>query len=53
MEYNGLKINVPCGYDKILTAYYGNYMECVPMTSAHGYPFYKEQKEYLEKNELS
>lgn len=53
MEYNGLKINVPCGYDKILTAYYGNYMECVPMVSAHDYPFFKVQKEYLEQNGLS
>lgn len=48
MDFNGMKINVPIGYDEILKLYYGDYMEYTMGQSAHGYPVYAEQKEYLQ-----
>ena len=46
-DFNGLKINIPIGYDEILTSYYGNYMTPSSIGMGHDYPVYKKQKLYL------
>lgn len=48
MQFNTMMIDVPSGYDKILSKEYGNYMEMHNVPSTHGYPVYAEQKEFLE-----
>ncbi len=48
MDFNGLKINIPIGYNDILTSFYGNYMNPVQISKYHNYPLYKKQKLFLE-----
>lgn len=47
MPFENIMINVPSGYDKILKRRYGDYMTPVKGLSAHDYPFYKKQDEWL------
>lgn len=49
MPFENIRIAVPVGYDAILKAMYGDYHKEVRGASAHSYPFYAEQKEYLKK----
>ena len=44
-----MDIAVPREYDKVLTLGYGNYMEMKRNTAAHEYPFFKNQKAFLEE----
>lgn len=48
MQFENIEINVPVGYDKILNTLYGHYNEYQMGLSAHNYPFYKKQREYLQ-----
>ena len=36
MPFEYIKIPVPCGYDRLLTQIYGNYMEFPPMDKREG-----------------
>ncbi len=47
-----IEIPVPGGYDAALTRQYGDYMKMVRGASAHGYPFFSKQKEYLKSHGL-
>jgi lipopolysaccharide cholinephosphotransferase len=50
VPFENLMVAIPNGYHEILTTMYGDYM--VPVKGkgcAHGYPFYREQEEYLKK----
>ena len=50
VDFEMLQAPIPAGYDSILTACYGSgYMTPVNYGTAHGYPFYKEQQEYIDK----
>ena len=51
VDFEVLKAPIPEGYDAVLKACYGDgYMTPVKQVSTHGYPFYKEQQEWLDKN---
>ncbi len=43
------EIPIPAGYKEFLTAHYGDYMTKHNYGSSHDYPFYKEQKQVLER----
>lgn len=45
LPFENMEIAVPCGYDEILTAKYGNYHEMTQTRGAHDYPFYKDMVE--------
>ncbi len=47
-DFNGMKINVPIGYDEILKKYYGNYLLPSNKGRQHQYPVYAKQKSYLK-----
>ena len=50
MKFENMNVDVPIGYDEVLKAYYGDYMEFVKFTGVHDYPFYKHmQKELLKQ----
>jgi lipopolysaccharide cholinephosphotransferase len=49
LDFEGMKVSAPVGYDKVLTRSFKNYMEPKQNISRHDYPFFKNQKEYLEK----
>jgi lipopolysaccharide cholinephosphotransferase len=49
LDFEGMKISAPVGYDRILTQMYGDYMELKQCGGMHDYPFFKNQKEFLEK----
>lgn len=49
MPFEILQIDVPCGYHGVLTKEYGDYMIPCNGQSAHGYPIFKEQKEYFKR----
>lgn len=46
--FEHIQIPVPVGYDGILRAKYGNYMEPVHSGGGHDYPFYLDQQEKLK-----
>lgn len=48
MQFENIEIDVPVGYDEILKTLYGDYHQYQVGLSAHNYPFYKKQREYLE-----
>ena len=49
-DFEMLKVPIPKGYDEILClCYYKNYMTPMNTGSAHGYPFYKVQQDYLDR----
>jgi hypothetical protein len=48
-DFEGMKVAVPVGYDRILTQMYGDYMEMKQCAGLHDYPFFKNQKEHLKK----
>ena len=48
-KFEDMDIAVPREYDKVLTQGYGNYMEMKRNTAAHEYPFFKNQKAFLEE----
>lgn len=49
MPFENISIPVPNGWHEILSSIYGDYQVPVKNAGAHGYPFYAEQKEALEK----
>lgn len=50
VDFEMLKAPIPEGYNTILSACYGaEYMTPVNLGSTHGYPFYQEQKEYIDR----
>lgn len=49
MPFENLDIAVPCGYDEVLTAKYGNYHEMSRDRGGHGYPFYKDMEKSFAK----
>ncbi len=49
MQFENIEVDVPVGYDEILQTLYGDYHQYNVGMSAHNYPFYKRQKEYLER----
>lgn len=49
MQFENIEISVPVGYDEILKTLYGDYNQYQIGLSAHNYPFYKKQREYLER----
>lgn len=48
-KFEDMDIAVPCEYDKVLTQGYGNYMEMKRNAASHEYPFFKNQKAFLEE----
>lgn len=51
-EYMGFeygKIKVPCGYDKVLTANFNNYMKYVKYGQDHAYPYYQKAIRQLKE----
>ena len=51
VDFEVLKAPIPAGYDDVLKACYGSgYITPVHTESTHGYPFYKEQQEWLDRN---
>lgn len=46
-DFENIKIPIPNGYDELLTEIFGNWREPVKNMSAHGYPYYKGQREKL------
>lgn len=51
-EFENIKVPVPGGYDGILKLNYGEYKVPQYHGSAHDYPFYKKQEEYLRSRGL-
>jgi lipopolysaccharide cholinephosphotransferase len=50
VPFENLMIAIPNGYHEILTTMYGDYMAPIRGEgSAHEYPFYRKQEEYLKK----
>jgi lipopolysaccharide cholinephosphotransferase len=49
LDFEGMKVAAPVGYDKVLTQVYGDYMEMKQVNTGHDYPFFKNQREYLKK----
>lgn len=49
MNFEIMKIPVMKNYDRVLKTLFGDYMIPVRGTQEHDYPFYKKQKEILEK----
>lgn len=48
--YEFINIPIPSGYDDALKLTYGDYMKPVRGRSAHDYPFYSRQKEYIKEH---
>lgn len=48
-RFEYMDIAVPYEYDKVLTQEYGDYMIIKQNAASHEYPFFKEQKAFLEK----
>lgn len=52
--FEGIEIPIPSGYDDILKAYYGNYMERAYIGGdAHDYPFYRHFGEHLSESSVA
>lgn len=50
VPFENITIPIPCGYDGVLRVWYGDdYMTPKRGTAGHEYPFYREQEEYLRK----
>lgn len=49
MPFEKLMLDIPAGYDGILTKRYGDYMTPSGQSGGHDYPFYKKQQEFLDK----
>lgn len=49
MQFEGLEISVPVGYDSILKQRYGDYMKLVKGGGGHDYPFFDKQEKLLER----
>lgn len=49
MGFETMTIPVPAYYDEILSRKYGEYMKLLRQGGLHGYPFFDEQKQILEK----
>ena len=47
LPFENIEIAVPCGYDEVLTAEYGDYMIPQKVEGGHEYPFYKNMEEEL------
>lgn len=50
LPFEGFDVPVPCGYDEILRATYGDYSVRIKSGTLHDYPFYKKQLEQLRKH---
>ena len=48
-----IEIPVPVGYDDALRLTYGDYMTPVRGRAAHTYPFYANQKKYMQENGIT
>lgn len=49
MRFENIEIDVPVGYQEVLTAEFGDYMQFEKGKSDHGYPFYGHMEEELKK----
>ncbi len=49
LPFENMEIAAPSGYDKILTAKYGNYHEMAQTRGAHDYPFYKDMEKQFRQ----
>ncbi len=49
MPFENMFIPVPCGYEDVLTVMYGDWNKRVKMASAHDYPCFKKQMDFLRK----
>lgn len=52
MPFENMMLTVPSDFDKVLRAYYGDYMVFEKNTQAHGYPIYKKELAMLHKRGL-
>jgi lipopolysaccharide cholinephosphotransferase len=50
LPFENIMVPVPTGYDTVLKAHYGDYMNPVRGDALHDYPFYKKQQECVEKH---
>jgi lipopolysaccharide cholinephosphotransferase len=49
LDFEGMKVSAPVGYEMILKQNYGDYMVMKQNAGLHDYPFFKNQKELLQK----
>lgn len=52
MPFENMMLTVPSDFDKVLRAYYGDYMVFEKNTQAHGYPIYKKELAMLHERGL-
>lgn len=52
MPFENMVLTVPSDSDKVLRAYYGDYMVFERNTQAHEYPIYKKDLEMLHERGL-
>lgn len=53
MQYENIRVPVPCEYEKILEVEFGDFMRVEQASSDHNYPYYKSQFEVLRKHRPS
>lgn len=51
-SFENMMLTVPSDFDKVLRAYYGDYMVFEKNTQAHGYPIYKKELAMLHERGL-
>ncbi len=50
-DFEMLKAPIPKGYHEVLlAAYYDDYMTPMNTGTAHDYPFYREQQEWIDRH---
>ena len=49
MRFENITVNVPVGYEEILSTYYGDYMVPKKIGARHDYPFYKKQEKIVKQ----
>jgi len=49
MTFENMQVLVPIGYEKVLEALYGDWRQVVRDAASHDYPFYKSQRDFLER----
>lgn len=49
LPFENMEIAVPCDYEKILTAQFGDWQKLIQGTSDHDYPYYQDMQKRLER----
>lgn len=48
LPFENIQIPAPVGYQEVLTALYGDWKQIIRSGASHDYPFYRNQREFLE-----